>query len=88
MAAIFGTAILTLIPAVQYSGVITPVDSMTGAGAVIGRIFPTTFFVTTARGTFSKGLGLADLGAQYIPMALAFILLIAASSALLRKQAR
>lgn len=49
IAALFGTTLLTLIPAVQYSGLIDPVSSLQGAGAVIGRIYPATYFMTIAR---------------------------------------
>ena len=52
---------LTILPAVQFSGMIDPVSSLEGAGALIGKIYPTTHFLTIARGTFSKALGFADL---------------------------
>ena len=51
----------TILPAVQFSGLINPVSSLEGAGAVIGSIYPATWFVTICRGVFSKGLGFADL---------------------------
>jgi ribosome-dependent ATPase len=87
MAAIFGTAILTIVPASQYCGLFDPVASLQGAAAVIGRVFPTTYFVTIAQGTFSKGLGLAGLTAAFIPLVIAVLVLLAASTALLKKQA-
>ena len=37
VAALFGTAVLTILPAVQFSGMIDPVSSLEGVGAVIGR---------------------------------------------------
>lgn len=88
VAAIFATAILTLIPAVQFAGIINPLSSMQGLGAYIGKVYPATYFVTIARGTFSKGLGFADLQAEYIPLALTIPLLLGAATLLLRKQAR
>lgn len=86
VAALFGTAILTLLPAVQFSGMIDPVSSLEGAGAVIGRIYPTTHFLTIARGTFSKGLGFHDLYVSFVPLLLAVPILICLGAALLRKQ--
>jgi ribosome-dependent ATPase len=86
IAAIFGTAILTLIPAVQYSGLIDPVSSLEGAGALIGKIYPTTYFVTIARGTFSKALDFSDLQASFIPLAIAVPVLLGLSALFLRKQ--
>jgi ribosome-dependent ATPase len=88
IAAIFGTAILTLLPASQYSGMIDPVSSLQGAGAVIGQIYPATHFITISRATFSKALGFGDLTDAFVPLALAVPVLLMASALLLRKQAR
>lgn len=87
IAAIFGTALITLVPAVQYSGVIDPVSSLQGAGAFIGKIYPTTYFVTISRGTFSKALEFADLWSSFIPLLIAIPVLLGLGTAFLRKQA-
>ncbi|MFC7610998.1 ABC transporter permease, partial [Teichococcus aestuarii] len=87
IAAIFGTALLTLIPAVQYSGIIDPVSSLQGAGALIGRIYPTTYFVTISRGTFSKALDFGDLWANFVPLLIAIPVLLLLGTLLLKKQA-
>ncbi|MDD2274080.1 MAG: ribosome-associated ATPase/putative transporter RbbA [Desulfuromonadaceae bacterium] len=86
IAAMFGTAILTLLPAVQFSGMIDPVSSLEGAGALIGQVYPTTHFLAIARGTFSKGLGFADLQTSFVPLLLAVPVLIGLAAALLKKQ--
>lgn len=87
IAAIFGTAILTILPAVQYSGMVDPVSSLQGASAFIGKIFPATYFMAISRGTFSKGLGFAELSSSYIPLLLAIPVLLGVSALLLKKQA-
>ncbi|MBB3810373.1 ribosome-associated ATPase/putative transporter RbbA [Pseudochelatococcus contaminans] len=87
IAALFATAILTLIPAIQYSGLIDPVSSLEGAGAFIGQIYPTTHFVTIARGAFSKALGFEDLAGSFVPLLIAVPVLLGASALILRKQA-
>jgi ribosome-dependent ATPase len=87
IAAIFTTALLTMIPATQYSGLIDPVSSLQGAGAVIGRIYPTAHFVTITRGTFSKGLDLADLSGPFIALLVTIPILLGLATALLKKQA-
>ncbi|GLK69258.1 ribosome-associated ATPase/putative transporter RbbA [Hansschlegelia plantiphila] len=87
IAAIFGTAVLTIVPAVQFSGMIDPVSSLQGFGAVIGQIYPTTHFMTIARGTFSKALDVHDLRGSFLPLALAAPILLALSATLLKKQA-
>ena len=86
VAAIFGTAVATMIPAGQYSGLIDPVSSLEGFGAVIGAIYPTTHFVTIARGTFSKALQFGDLHAAFVPLVLAIPVLLGLCAALLKKQ--
>ncbi len=88
IAAIFGTALLTMIPAVQYSGLIDPVSSLQGAGAFIGTIFPTTYFVTISRGTFSKALQFGDLSGAFVPLLIAIPVLLGLGVLLLRKQER
>jgi len=86
VAAIFATTVVTMIPAVHYSGLIDPVASITGGGRLIGQVFPTSFFITIARGTFSKGLGFADVQSGLIPLAITVVVLLGSASLLLKKQ--
>ncbi|MBA3224833.1 ribosome-associated ATPase/putative transporter RbbA [Salmonella bongori] len=86
IAAIFGTAIITLIPATQFSGMIDPVASLEGPGRWIGEIYPTNHFLTIARGTFSKALDLMDLWALFVPLMIAIPVVIGLSVLLLKKQ--
>lgn len=86
IAAIFGTTIVTLIPATQFSGMIDPVSSLEGFGAVIGQVFPMTYFLTISRGVFSKALDFHDLAASFPPLVVTGPILIALSAAFLRKQ--
>ena len=88
IAAIFGTAILTILPAVQFCGLIDPVSSLEGVGAFIGRIYPTAHYLTISRGVFSKGLRFADVQASLLPLLLAVPILVGASALMLRKQER
>lgn len=88
VAAIFGTAILSILPAVQFSGLSDPVSSLEGVGAFIGHVFPTSHFLTISRGTFSKGLGFSDLREYFVPLVLAVPVLIGLCTVLLRKQER
>jgi len=88
IAAIFGTAVLTILPAVSFSGMIDPVSSLEGAGRFIGEIYPTTHFLTISRGVFSKALGFSDLEASFLPLAIAGPAALLFTSMLLRKQER
>ncbi|MDM9622795.1 multidrug ABC transporter ATP-binding protein [Rhizobium sp. AC44/96] len=87
IAAIFGTALITMIPAVQYSGLIDPVSALEGAGAIIGKIYPASYFVTISRGTFSKALDFSDLAGSFIPLIIAIPVLLTLGALLLKKQA-
>lgn len=86
IAAIFGTAVATLLPATQFSGMIDPVSSLQGAGRLIGQIYPTTHFLTISRGVFNKALWFSDLYGSLIPLLLAVPVLLAICTALLKKQ--
>lgn len=86
LAAIFATSLLTLLPAVQFSGLIDPVSSLDGFGAFVAKIYPTTYFMTISRGVFSKGLGFEELTSSLVPLALTVPALIAIGTLLLKKQ--
>jgi ribosome-dependent ATPase len=86
VAAIFGTAIVTLIPAMQYSGFINPVSSLQGIGLFIGQIYPTTHFLTISRGTFAKALHFGDLQVAFLALLLSIPVLIGLCVVLLKKQ--
>ncbi|TAH68280.1 MAG: ABC transporter ATP-binding protein/permease [Rhodopseudomonas palustris] len=88
IAAIFGTALITLIPAIQFSGLIDPVSSLQGFGALIGQVYPTTYFVNITRGAFSKALGLSDMWSSFVPLLITAPLLVVLGTVLLKKQAR
>ena len=86
IAALFGTAILTMLPTVQFSGLTTPVASLQGPAYWIGQFFPASYYLVLSRGVFTKALGFQDLVVQFAAL-LAFIpLLTALSAALLSKQ--
>ena len=86
VAALFATAILTLVPAGNFCGLTDPVSSLEGFGRIIGSIYPTSFFITISRGTFNKALGFAGLYGSFIPLLITVPLLIGLSAALLKKQ--
>lgn len=88
VAALFATALLTMIPAVSYSGLIDPVSSLSGFGRVIGEIYPTTYFVTAARGAFSKAFGFVELIQPMLAMGIAVPVIIGTAAMILKKQER
>jgi ribosome-dependent ATPase len=86
IAALFGTAIVTMLPTIQFSGLTTPVEALEGAGYWIGQGYPATYFILICRGAFTKGLGFADLWQSLLALAAFIPLLSMASVALLKKQ--
>lgn len=88
VAALFGTAILTAVPTVQFSGLLQPVSSLQGGAQVIGTLFPATYFMKISVGTFTKALGFVDLLPQFAALALFFPILLVAAVPLLRGQDR
>ena len=88
IAALFGTAILTVLPATQFAGMMTPVSSLSGVAQIMGRVFPMTYFVPISVGTFTKGLGFADLATTMAQLSIFIPVLTGISLLLLRKQER
>jgi len=86
IAALFGTAILTVIPATQFAGMLTPVSSLSGVGAFIGKIFPMTYFLRISVGSITKGLGFQDLALNLAALAAFIPILTLLSLLFLRKQ--
>lgn len=56
VAAVFGAAILTVIPAAHYSGLLYPASTLEGMARVMGVGFPALWFQTVSLGVFAKGL--------------------------------
>jgi ribosome-dependent ATPase len=88
IAALFGTAILTVLPATMFAGMLVPVSSLSGAAQLMGRLFPMSYFLPVSVGTFTKGLGFFDLARDIGALALFVPALTTLSLLLLRKQER
>jgi len=85
-AAIFAAAIITILPAVQFSGMFVPVSSLTGGAWVAAQLFPSTYFQAISVGTFTKAIGLVALWPKIVALAVLALTYFALSSALLKKQ--
>lgn len=88
IAAMFFTMIATLIPAVQFSGLLDPVSSLEGLGRLVGQTYPAAYMFTISRGVFNKALGFQDLWPSIWPLALSIPVILGGAIALLRKQDR
>ncbi len=88
IAALFGTAIMTFLPASQFSGMMVPVSSLSAVAQVMGRAFPMTYFIPISTGAFTKGLNFTELADRIGELALFIPALTLISLLLLRKQER
>ena len=86
LAALFGTAILTVMPVVQFSGFLTPLSSLTGGAAIIGTLYPSTYFMKISVGAFTKALGFTVMSTSFAALAVFIPVLTILSLAFLQKQ--
>jgi ribosome-dependent ATPase len=56
VAAVFVTAILTITPTIQFSGLLQPVSTLEGSARVVGSIWPASYYMHSSLGTYTKGL--------------------------------
>ena len=88
IAAIFASAILTTLPAIQFSGLLLPVSSLSRDAKMMGAAFPSTYFHHISVGVITKGLRLRDLMPDYAALAAVIGAFLLLALALLRKQER
>jgi ribosome-dependent ATPase len=88
VAAVFVTAILTIIPTIQFSGLLQPVSTLQGNAGRIGAIWPATYYMHSSLGAYTKGLGFNLMVGDIIFMLCAIPVLLALSFVGLRKQER
>ncbi|SIO53473.1 ribosome-dependent ATPase [Rhodovulum sp. ES.010] len=86
IAAIFGSAIIVMIPTVNFSGMLYPVSTLDGLTRAIGQSFPPLYFQRISTGVFNKGLGFADLWLNHLILAGFCVLFWTLAALLLRKQ--
>ena len=86
IAALFFTMIASIVPAVQFAGMLNPVSSLEGAGRIVGEIYPTTYMLIITRGVFSKALDFSDLQASFWPLLAAIPVVLVTTVLLLKKQ--
>jgi ribosome-dependent ATPase len=56
VAAVFVTAILTIVPTIQFSGLLQPVSTLEGNAGFVGKIWPATYYMHSSLGAYTKGL--------------------------------
>ncbi len=86
IAVMFLTLIGTLLPAIQFSGLLNSVSSLGGAGRFIGTTYPATYMLIISRGIFNKALHFSNLYGPLLMLVAAIPVIVGLSIALLRKQ--
>jgi ribosome-dependent ATPase len=86
VAAVFVTAILTIVPTIQFSGLLQPVSTLEGTAGFIGRIWPATYYMHASVGAYTKGLGPALILPDIVFLAVCIPLFWLISVIGLRKQ--
>ena len=86
IAVIFMTMLGTMLPAVQFCGMIDPVSSQEGAGRIIGTLYPTTYMLLISRGVFNKALQFSDLNLHLLALLITVPVVIGAGIMFLKKQ--
>ena len=86
VAAVFATAILSLLPTISFSGLIQPTSTMEGGGYFIGSIWPATYYMHLSVGAFTKGLGFTDLSGDILVLLLFGPVFVILAAAALKKQ--
>ena len=69
IAALFAAAVLSLMPTINFSGMLTPVSSLSLGGRIMGYGFPSAHFQQISIGAFTKALGFGDLWIHYLALA-------------------
>ena len=86
VAAVFATAILSIVPAVNFSGLFAPVSSLSGTAKILGLSFPSAWYQPVTVGVFAKALGFLDLWRNVAAITFIALAFLALSLILLRKQ--
>jgi ribosome-dependent ATPase len=86
VAAVFATAILTIVPTIQFSGLLQPVSTLEGNARIVGSIWPASYYMHSSLGTYTKGLSAGLMMEDIIFLACCIPVLTAISYIGLRKQ--
>ncbi len=86
VAAVFITAIITIMPTIQFSGLLQPVSTLEGQARLVGTIWPTSYYMHSSVGAFTKGLRPALMVQDLVFLACCIPILWTVSTIGLKKQ--
>ncbi|MGF1475267.1 MAG: ribosome-associated ATPase/putative transporter RbbA [Geminicoccaceae bacterium] len=88
VAAVFATTLASIIPTIQFSGLLQPVSTLDGGARVFGSLWPASYFLHLNVGAFTKGLGWSDLAPDILALSLFGPVFTLIAVLLLRSQER
>jgi ABC-2 type transport system permease protein/ribosome-dependent ATPase len=88
VAAMMITVVVTIVPAVLYSGLLVPIASMDAASQFEAHLFPAMYYTDIALGSFLKGIGMGQLWGRVAALLLYTLVLWTASYLLFHKRVR
>jgi len=86
IAAIIAAGILSTVPAIQYSGYLLPVSSLSRDAQIIGRAFSSTWYLHISIGTFTKGLDFASFTTDFVALVIIVLVTLALAHVALHEQ--
>jgi ribosome-dependent ATPase len=88
VAAVFVTAVVTITPTLQFSGLLQPVSTLEGSARAMGSIWPATYYMHSSLGAYTKGLAPGLMLEDILFLAACIPVLLAISWYGLNKQER
>lgn len=85
-AAIFAAAIITILPAINFSGMYAPVSSLTGSAYMLSKAFPSTYFQAISVGAFTKAIGFRALWQNFVALLILELVYFSMSVTMLQKR--
>ena len=86
VAAVFAAAVLSMLPTMQFSGMMQPVSTLEGGARVMGYLWPTSYYMQVSVGSFTKGVGFRDLAKELLALALFLPIFLLLAAFFLKKQ--
>lgn len=87
-AALIITILLSIVPTINYSGMLVPVSSLSHGTQLLAHLFPAMYYTEIVRGVFLKGVGLDVLWLDVLVLAVYAVALRVVGYQLFRKRPR
>jgi ribosome-dependent ATPase len=86
IAALLAAFVITLVPSFDLSGLTSPASTLVGGAKFMSRIFPARYLLNISVGTFTKGIGFAELVWNFVSLIIIYTAIQTMTVLLLKKQ--